>query len=86
MYACSVVPEARLLRYAAELIDALDFLSANGIVHRNLQLSNILLDGNDHIKLSDYGLYYISNAGKEVRIDIVLTLLTKALMSLDSPM
>jgi serine/threonine protein kinase len=60
------VPEARLVRYAAEIVMALDYLAQHNIVHRNLHLDNILVTDSDHIKLADYGMYYISNSGREV--------------------
>jgi serine/threonine protein kinase len=62
------VPEARLTRFGAEILMALDYLARHGVVHRNLHLDNILIDPHDHVKLADYGMYYISNAGREVSV------------------
>lgn len=41
--------------YTAELVSALDYLHHLGIVHRDLKPENVLLGGNMHILISDFG-------------------------------
>lgn len=42
--------------WTRQLLDALKYLSQNGIVHRDIKPSNILLSDNNQIKLSDFGI------------------------------
>ena len=48
--------EKRAKFYAAEMILALDHLHKNGIVYRDLKPQNIIIDGEGHVKLTDFGL------------------------------
>jgi serine/threonine protein kinase len=48
--------EPRVRLYAAEILLALDALHAAGYVYRDLKPENVLLNGNGHVCLSDFGL------------------------------
>jgi eukaryotic-like serine/threonine-protein kinase len=50
------MPHDRAIRIACEVLKALDYIHANGVVHRDLKPENIMVDGNDHIKLIDFGI------------------------------
>uniref|UniRef100_A0A1D1XL69 Serine/threonine-protein kinase STE20 n=1 Tax=Anthurium amnicola TaxID=1678845 RepID=A0A1D1XL69_9ARAE len=43
-------------RIAGDLLGALKHLHANGVIHRDIKLSNILADANNNIKLADFGI------------------------------
>ena len=48
--------EPRVRLYAAEILLALEAIHAAGYVYRDLKPENVLLDGEGHIRLSDFGL------------------------------
>jgi serine/threonine-protein kinase len=50
------MPQDRALRIAIAVLDALDYIHANGVVHRDLKPENIMVDDHDRIKLIDFGI------------------------------
>lgn len=43
-------------KYFQQLINAVDFCHSRGVYHRDLKPENLLLDENDNLKVSDFGL------------------------------
>jgi serine/threonine-protein kinase len=50
------LPHERAIRIAIAILDALDYIHANGVVHRDLKPENIMVDAEDNIKLIDFGI------------------------------
>ena len=43
-------------RVIDQILSAVEYLHANGIVHRDIKLENFLIDANDNVKIADFGL------------------------------
>ncbi|KAG0212206.1 hypothetical protein BGX33_003791 [Mortierella sp. NVP41] len=61
---------SQIRTWAAQILDGLLYLNTHGVAHRTLTLSNILLNENGTIKLSNYGLYNMTKGGSLVQFSI----------------
>jgi serine/threonine-protein kinase len=50
------MPQERAIHIACAILEALDYIHANGVVHRDLKPENIMVDDQDRIKLIDFGI------------------------------
>ncbi len=68
------LPKERAIRIAVGVLDALDYIHANGVVHRDLKPENIMVDENDNIKLIDFGIASDSAARRLTYANFTATL------------
>ena len=65
-----------LRRWFDETKDALDYLHKCGIVHRDVKLENILIDGDGHARLADFGVSRIVDKRLKGEIGVGSTFVT----------
>ncbi|XP_017886300.1 serine/threonine-protein kinase grp isoform X1 [Ceratina calcarata] len=64
------MPAWEAQKYFRQLISAVEYIHSKGIAHRDLKPENLLLDENDNLKVSDFGLATVFRCqGKERCLD-----------------
>jgi 5'-AMP-activated protein kinase catalytic alpha subunit len=52
-------------KYFQQLIDAIDFCHTRGVYHRDIKPENLLLDENEDLKVSDFGLSALAESKRQ---------------------
>ncbi|KAG0270412.1 hypothetical protein DFQ27_007564 [Actinomortierella ambigua] len=60
----------RIRKWTGQILDGLTYLYDRGVVHRSMTLSNVLLNLEGDVKLSNYGLYNMTKDGSLVEFNI----------------
>ncbi len=50
------IPEKRALGIISQILSALEYAHAQGVIHRDIKPSNIMIDKNDHVMVLDFGI------------------------------
>lgn len=66
------LPLAKAYAIFCQIADALQFAHEQGTIHRDLKPANILLDGRDHVYLSDFGFAKLMGVDLQTRSSLTL--------------
>ena len=66
-----------VLEWFAELASAIDYIHAQGIVHRDIKLGNVLLSSDGHVVLSDFGISRIFSERLRSDVNAVNTMVSE---------
>ena len=70
-----------ILQWFTELASAIDYIHAQGIVHRDIKLGNVLLDSDGHVVLSDFGISHLFSERLRFDVKAVSTMVSEAVTS-----
>jgi WD40 repeat protein/tRNA A-37 threonylcarbamoyl transferase component Bud32 len=52
----NMLPAEKIARYVRDIARAIDYAHSRGVLHRDLKPTNVIIDGNDQVQITDFGL------------------------------
>ena len=68
------ISQDRAIRITIEVLEALQYIHDNGVVHRDMKPENVMVDANDNLKLIDFGIAGDAGARRLTYANITATL------------
>ena len=67
---CGRISVDRFLRYAMQILGALEAAHKSGLIHRDLKPHNVLVARDGSLKLTDFGVAHLRGSGREKTIQV----------------
>jgi len=68
------ISQDRAIRITTAVLEALQYIHDNGVVHRDMKPENVMVDANDNVKLIDFGIASDAGARRLTYANITATL------------
>ena len=68
------ISQDRAIGIAIKVLEALEYIHENGVVHRDMKPENVMVDGQDNVKLIDFGIASDAGARRLTYANVTATL------------